>query len=74
MFLAYSFHALLFEIFFPRHFKGNLWSSARNLGFFQTFKIEIFLDFCFKFLLMFRTPSFCTSFIGHQFAKTIYDF
>ena len=69
MFLRYSFHALLFEFFFPRHFNGILWSSARNLGFFKTFENETFLDFCFKFLLMFRTPSFCPSFIRHQFAK-----
>ena len=29
MFLGYSFHALLFEFFFLRHFNGTFWSSAR---------------------------------------------
>ena len=28
MFLGYSFHALLLDLFFPRHFNGNLWSSG----------------------------------------------
>ena len=26
--LGYSFHALLLDLFFARHFNGNLWSSG----------------------------------------------